>query len=122
MKKCSYLFVLLFELLLIQTASAQETNVKDETTIIKIYIRLNYQDSMCTGCTDKLKVKLQAIKGSWNVKVFPVKKVITFYMYSSQVISEKELDELIKKAGLIPIRIEYLKEEPEDETDEPLTL
>lgn len=94
------LLVLLFGILSFSKLSAQHTEIKNGSTIIKIVMLLKYKDSTCVTCGEALRQRLIAIQGAWNIKVASNKKIATLYMYSDNVIRKSKLRILLSRQDL----------------------
>lgn len=98
---------------------AQDTESKDEITVIRVYVRIDFFNAFHPAGRERLLAALEKEPGICEVRMLPVRQVLVFYMYSTEMVSEDRLEKLVKNAGYIPVRIEYMKEEPEHEEDYP---
>lgn len=113
--KCflSIIFISVF----ISGVLAQDTEHKDEKTIITVYIKLKMERTPCHSCFDSLKERLNELDGVKNIKVFLGTSQVRFHVLSDKVPSEEILISISEKTGLNPIRILFEKEEPETDDD-----
>ena len=107
-------------LIFILNVNGQDSEIKDEITVITIYVKLKMDSVPCKACFDTLEKKLKETDGVQHVKVMLSKYQITFSCPSTKVPSEDYLSILADKAGFFPVRIQYEKEEPENEEEVPV--
>ncbi len=104
------LFLLLFTFVC-AAAHAQDTESKDEITIITIYVKMQVEPSGCMECLDSLSEKIRRMDGADNIKLYKDRFMLTFMVPSCKVMGEDTLRNIISGSRLEPLSVEYNKEE-----------